>query len=311
MERGIIGAIIGDVVGSRFEWANNRSTDFEFLTDVNKFTDDTVMTCAVADWLVNNDNLAEELRIWARKYPKAGYGGKFREWVFDKEVLPPYNSFGNGSAMRVSPVGFYATTFGEAMELAKQSAEVTHNHPEGIKGAQATACAIFLARAGRGKKEIKKEIEYWFGYDLDRKIDDIRTVYKFDASCQGSVPEAIIAFLESEDYESAIRLAVSIGGDSDTIACITGGIAAAFYGVPDELVEEVWKYLKEDVKYSIHVFNCICNSRVISGDMEAFGFEPNFDDAYGDDDWFDEDSEMSEEELKDLMDEIEEYEENR
>lgn len=311
MERGIIGAIIGDVVGSRFEWENNRSTDFEFLTDVSKFTDDTVMTCAVADWLVNNDNLAEELRTWARKYPKAGYGGKFREWAFDKEVLPPYNSFGNGSAMRVSPVGFYATTFGEAMELAKQSAEVTHNHPEGIKGAQATACAIFLARAGRSKKEIKQEIEYWFGYDLDRKIDDIRTVYKFDASCQGSVPEAIIAFLESEDYESAIRLAISIGGDSDTIACITGGIASAFYGVPDELVEKVWKYLKEDVKYSIHVFNCICDSRVISGDMEAFGFEPNFDDAYEDDEWFDEDSEMSEEELKDLMDEIEEYEENR
>lgn len=312
MKKGIIGAIIGDVVGSRFEWVNNRSVEFDFLTEVNKFTDDTVMTCAVADWLVNNDNLAEELRQWAKKYPKAGYGGKFREWAFDKDILPAYNSYGNGSAMRVSPVGFYATTFGEAMELAKKSAEVTHNHPEGIKGAQATACAIFLARAGRTKEEIKKEIEYWFGYDLGRKIDDIRPVYKFDASCQGSVPEAIIAFLESEDYESAIRLAISIGGDSDTIACITGGIAGAYYGIPDEIVNMVNKYLKEDVLYSITVFDCICESRLISGDLEAYSFEPNFDENDSDDfdDWFDDDV-LTQEEVAEIMNDIEEFEENK
>ena len=307
MKRGIIGAIIGDVVGSRFEWSNNRSIEFEFLTEVNKFTDDTVCTCAVADWLVNDDNLAEELRTWAKKYPKAGYGGKFRDWVFDKEILPAYNSFGNGSAMRVSPVGFYATTFGEALELAKKSAEVTHNHHEGIKGAQAVACAIFLARAGRSKEEIKKELEYWFNYDLSRKIDGIRPVYKFDASCQGSVPEAIIAFLESEDYESAIRLAISIGGDSDTIACITGGIAGAYYGVPDDIVESVMKYLKDDVKYSIKVFDCICESRCISGELEMCSFGP---DDIDEEEWFNDDI-MPQDELEELLKDIEDYEEGR
>lgn len=307
MNRGIIGAIIGDIVGSRFEWMNNRSTEFDFLTEVNKFTDDTVMTCAVADWLVNDSNLAEELRTWAKKYPKAGYGGKFREWVFDKNILPAYNSYGNGSAMRVSPVGFYATSFGEALELAKRSAEVTHNHHEGIKGAQAVACAIFLARAGRNKEEIKKELEYWFNYDLSRKIDDIRPVYKFDATCQGSVPEAIIAFLESEDYESAIRLAISIGGDSDTIACMTGGIAAAYYGIPDEIVEKAYRYLKDDVKYSIDVFNCICESRCISGDMEAFGFEP----SYEEDEMEFEEFCMTDEEIEELLSDIEEFEGGR
>ena len=307
MNRGIIGAIIGDIVGSRFEWMNNRSTEFDFLTEVNKFTDDTVMTCAVADWLVNDSNLAEELRTWANKYPKAGYGGKFREWVFDKNILPAYNSYGNGSAMRVSPVGFYATSFGEALELAKRSAEVTHNHPEGIKGAQAIASAIFFARAGRTKDEIKEIIEEWFGYDLNRKLDDIRPVYKFDATCQGSVSEAIIAFLESDDYESAIRLAISIGGDSDTIACMTGGIAAAYYGIPDEIVEKVYRYLKDDVKYSIDVFNCICNSRAISGDMEAFGFEP----FYEEDEMDFEEFCMSDEEIEELLSDIEEFEGGR
>lgn len=307
MNRGIIGAIIGDIVGSRFEWMNNRSTEFDFLTEVNKFTDDTVMTCAVADWLVNDSNLAEELRTWANKYPKAGYGGKFRDWVFDKNILPAYNSYGNGSAMRVSPVGFYATSFGEALELAKRSAEVTHNHPEGIKGAQAIASAIFFARAGRTKDEIKEIIEEWFGYDLNRKLDDIRPVYKFDATCQGSVSEAIIAFLESDDYESAIRLAISIGGDSDTIACMTGGIAAAYYGIPDEIVEKAYRYLKDDVKYSIDVFNCICNSRAISGDMEAFGFEP----FYEEDEMDFEEFCMSDEEIEELLSDIEEFEGGR
>lgn len=300
MVKGIIGAIIGDIVGSRFEWMNNRSTEFDFFTEVNKFTDDTVMTCAVADWLVNDDNLAEELRLWANKYPKAGYGGKFREWVFSKDILPAYNSYGNGSAMRVSPVGFYAQTLNEAMELAKRSAEVTHNHPDGIEGAQAIASAIFLARAGKTKGEIREFIMHWFLYDLDRTIDEIRPNYKFDATCQGSVSEAIIAFLESTDFESAIRLAISIGGDSDTIACMAGGIAAAYYGVPHDIVNNTMKYLKEDVKYSLMVFNTICDSRSL---VDGYGdYEIYDDEAFDDfDDFVDlEDFEFDDDILKDI-----------
>lgn len=300
MVKSIIGAIIGDIVGSRFEWMNNRSTEFDFFTEVNKFTDDTVMTCAVADWLVNDDNLAEELRLWANKYPKAGYGGKFREWVFSKDILPAYNSYGNGSAMRVSPVGFYAQTLNEAMELAKRSAEVTHNHPDGIEGAQAIASAIFLARAGKTKDDIREFIMHWFLYDLDRTIDEIRSNYKFDATCQGSVSEAIIAFLESTDFESAIRLAISIGGDSDTIACMAGGIAAAYYGVPHDIVNNTMKYLKEDVKYSLMVFNTICDSRSL---VDGYGdYEIYDDEAFDDfDDFVDlEDFEFDDDILKDI-----------
>ncbi len=248
--KGIIGAIIGDIVGSRFEFNNYRSTDFQLFNDKCFFTDDSVMTIAIADWITNkhltNKHLALYLREWGHKYPKSGYGGMFFRWLFSKEIMQAYNSFGNGSAMRVSPCGFYAKSLEEALELAKQSAEVTHNHTEGIKGAQSVAAAIYLAKTGNTKTMIKEYIEHNFGYDLSRTCDEIRKVYKFNETCQETCPEAIIAFLESHDYESAIKLGVSIGGDSDTIGAITGSIAAAFYGVPDSIIDNAQRFIPHD-----------------------------------------------------------------
>ena len=233
---GLLGAIIGDIVGSRFEWNNHKSTIFNLFTPSNKFTDDTVMTIAIADWLLHGESLVDAMKDWAAKYPNRGYGSKFWQWLFIWKNKEPYNSYGNGSAMRVSPCGYFAQTLDEALNLAKQSAELTHNHPEGIKGAQAIAASVFLARQQIAKTEIRDYIESTFDYNLHRTCDEIRPIYEFNMTCQGSCPEAIIAFLESSDYESAIRLAVSLGGDSDTIACMTGGIAAAYYGIPDEIV---------------------------------------------------------------------------
>ncbi len=233
---GLLGAIIGDIVGSRFEWNNHKSTIFNLFTPSNKFTDDTVMTIAIADWLLHGESLVDAMKDWAAKYPNRGYGSKFWQWLFIWRNKEPYNSYGNGSAMRVSPCGYFAQTLDEALDLAKQSAELTHNHPEGIKGAQAIAASVFLARQQIAKTEIRDYIESTFDYNLHRTCNEIRPIYEFNMTCQGSCPEAIIAFLESSDYESAIRLAVSLGGDSDTIACMTGGIAAAYYGIPDEIV---------------------------------------------------------------------------
>ena len=196
---------------------------------------------------------ASIMQRWGRRYPGAGYGGMFSKWL-EAEVPKPYNSYGNGSAMRVSPVGFYAKSLEEALQLAKTTAEVSHNHSQGIKGAQAIASSIYLALNGNSKEEIKEYVETEFGYNLHRSCDDIRPMYRFDVTCQGSCPQAIIAFMESSDYESAIRLAVSLGGDSDTIACMAGGIAAAFYGVPHELVVKVQPYLSEDIIEAIERF---------------------------------------------------------
>ncbi len=252
---GILGAIIGDIAGSRFEFRNEKSTDVELFTDADKFTDDSVMTIAVADWLMSDVPLVKAMRDWGRKYPRSGYGGMFFRWLFSKEEQPPYNSFGNGAGMRVSPCGYIARTLDEALDLAKQSAEVSHNHPEGIKGAQAIAAAIFLARQSKPKDDIRLYIEQTFGYNLHRTCDDIRPTYEFDETCQGSCPEAIIAFLDSTDYESAIRLAISLGGDSDTIACMTGGIAAAYYGIPDWMIEKAVKYLPDDMIDIINRFD--------------------------------------------------------
>lgn len=257
--KGIIGAIIGDIVGSRFEFNNYRNTDFEFFTISNELTDDTVMTMAVAEWLVTDCNLAECMRRWGKAYPYVGYGGMFRRWLRAEEVLPAYNSFGNGSGMRVSPCGFYAKTLQEALDLAEQSAVVTHNHPEGVKGAQAIVSAIFLAREGKNKEQIADYIEREFDYNLDRTCDSIRLTNAFDETCQGSCPEAIIAFIESDDFESAIRLAVSLGGDSDTIACMTGGIAAAYYGVPQEIINKAIAYLPKEMLNIIEAFETKCN----------------------------------------------------
>lgn len=189
----------------------------------------------------------------------------FYEWMFYSETKEPYNSFGNGAGMRVSPCGYYANSLEETLELAKQSAEVTHNHPEGIKGAQAIASAIFLARQQKSKDEIREYIEKTFGYDLHRTCDEIRPAYRFDVTCQGSCPEAIIAFLDSHDYESAIRLAISLGGDSDTIACMTGGIAAAYYGIPTWLVKYVTvEFLPQNMLDVIERFDKVCAERSIN-----------------------------------------------
>lgn len=224
----MIGAIIGDIIGSEYEWKNIKSTDFSLYSHKSRYTDDTVLSIAIADALLNNTNYGIAIKKWGNKYPNAGYGGNFRKWL-KSDISKPYNSWGNGSAMRVSPIGFYFETIEETLKAAKETADVTHNHPEGVKGAQATASAIYLARNGSSKIEIKQYIENNFNYDLSRRIKDIRPTYSFDVSCQGSVPESIIAFLESDNFESAIKIAVSLGGDSDTIACITGGISQAFY----------------------------------------------------------------------------------
>jgi ADP-ribosylglycohydrolase len=235
----IIGAIAGDVIGSVYEWQNVKTTDFKLFSKRSKFTDDSVLTVAVADSILNKKDFAETIWKYGRKYYDRGYGGNFRKWL-NSHDKKPYGSYGNGSAMRVSAAGFAANSLNEALETAKQSAEVTHNHQEGIKGAQATAAAIFMAKNGKSKQEIKEYVSKSFAYDLNFTLDEIRPGYTFDVSCQGSVPQAIVAFLESKDYENAIRLAISIGGDSDTIACITGGIAAAFYKeISENILETV------------------------------------------------------------------------
>lgn len=242
----LCGAIAGDIIGSVYEWHTTKNTDFYLFTLSSKFTDDTVMTVANADWLLTGDSLLGVMQDYGNRYPHAGYGGMFRSWLREDEPKP-YNSFGNGSAMRVSPVGWAFDTLEETLEAAKQSAEITHNHPEGIKGAQATAACIFMARTGKSKQEIKDYIEKRFGYNLSRTCDEIRPTYDFDVTCQGSVPESIIAFLESTDFESAIRLAVSLGGDADTMGAITGGIAEAYYGgVSEHIRKEVLKRLPNE-----------------------------------------------------------------
>ena len=223
------GAIIGDIIGSVREFLPTKRTDFTLLEDACTFTDDTVLTIAIADSLLSGEPYVEKLHEYANAYPNRCYGSGFTMWI-ESGSRRPYNSWGNGSAMRVSPVALARDELDEVLAEARRSAEVTHSHPEGIRGAQATAAAAFLARQGEKKEEIRKHVEQNFGYDLQRSVADVRPNYVFNESCQGTVPEAIIAFLDSSDYEDAIRLAVSLGGDADTLACITGGIAEAFYG---------------------------------------------------------------------------------
>lgn len=243
----LLGAIAGDVIGSAYEWKPVKSLEFPLFTSHSTFTDDSVMTVANADWLLTGDSLLGVMQDYGNRYPYAGYGGMFKNWLCADEPQP-YHSWGNGSAMRVSPVGWAFDTLEETLEAARQSAAITHNHPEGIKGAQATAVCIYLARTGKSKPEIKAYVERTFGYNLNRTCDEIRPLYRFDESCQGTVPESIIAFLESRDYEHAIRLAVSLGGDADTMGAITGGIAEAYYGgVPESIKEEVLKRLTNDL----------------------------------------------------------------
>ena len=235
----MLGAIAGDVIGSVYEAHPIKSTDFPLFGRYAKFTDDTVLTVAVAYSILEKVDYATALRTFGRRYPNAGYGASFYHWIFSPDTRP-YNSWGNGSAMRVSPVGFAFESVDVVLKEAEKSASVTHNHPEGIKGAQATALAVFLARKGENKDFIKTEIEKRFAYSLDRTLNEIRPNYRFDVSCQGSVPESIIAFLASRDFEDAVRKAISLGGDSDTMACIAGGIAQAFYReIPEDIVANV------------------------------------------------------------------------
>ena len=250
----MLGAILGDIVGSPYEFDHNnyKHKDFPLLSEKSHFTDDTVMTAAVAVGLIDGKGLPErtfcavqhEMRFWGREYPHAGYGGMFRRWLH-AENPKPYGSFGNGSAMRVSPVAWFAGSMDECEKLAAATAEVTHNHPEGIKGAVAVAGAIYLARTGRSMAEIREYAERF--YPIDFNLDEIRPDYDFVETCQGSVPQALEAFFESTGFEDAIRNAVSIGGDSDTIADMAGAIAEAYYGADPEMKSIALSYLDQDL----------------------------------------------------------------
>jgi ADP-ribosylglycohydrolase len=243
----MIGAIAGDIIGSVHEFGATKTKKFPLFVEGSVFTDDSVMTVAIAQAILTDGDYQKAVRDLGRRYPRAGYGGFFRGWL-DSADPKPYNSWGNGSAMRVSPVGFAFDTVDDVLREAARTAEFTHNHPEGIKGAQATALAIFLARTEWDKDLIRHEISTRFGYDLDRSVDEIRPGYTFDESCQRTVPEAVVAFLDSSSYEDAVRNAVSLGGDSDTLACITGGIAEAFYGpLPPQILKKVREILPDDL----------------------------------------------------------------
>ena len=244
----MLGAIAGDIIGSRFEHAGIKSKEFELFNRQSVFTDDTVHTIALADSLLHKVPYQDKLREYFHYYPNAGYGGRFRRWARSPQPKP-YGSYGNGSAMRVSPVAWFYEDLDRVLKEARHSAEITHNHPEGIKGAQAVAAAVFMARSGSSKAEIKSFVEDHFKYDLSSTIDEIRKDYGFEVSCQASVPQAIIAFLESTDFEDAVRNAVSLGGDSDTQGCIAGSIAEAYYGgVPSETAKEVLVRLDTRIK---------------------------------------------------------------
>ncbi|HYW02897.1 MAG TPA: ADP-ribosylglycohydrolase family protein [Gammaproteobacteria bacterium] len=234
----MLGAIAGDIVGSVFEFDNLRDRDFPLFAEDATFTDDTVLTVALAETLLHGGDYAEAMKRWYARYPNVSYGGRFREWAQGYR-RGPYNSWGNGSAMRVSPVGWAFDALETVLDQAAGSAAPTHDHPEGIRGAQAVAGSIFLARWGGDKAEIRRLCEGRFGYDVGESIDSLREHYRFTESCQGTVPPAVRAFLEAGDFEDALRNAVSLGGDSDTLACIAGAIAEAFFGVPDWIEREV------------------------------------------------------------------------
>lgn len=245
----MLGGIAGDVVGSVYEHAGLKSKRFPLFGPSSTFTDDTVLTVAVAESLLTGAELAATFKDWYRRYPWAGYGGSFQQWAREPNHTGPYNSWGNGSAMRVGPVGWACDELEETLALAAATAEVTHNHPQGIVGAQATAGAIFLSRTGSTKAQIQAFLETRFGYALHRSLDEIRPTYSFDVSCQGSVPEALAAFLQSTDFEDALRNAVSLGGDADTQACIAGSVAEAFYGgVPPGIEADVVSRLGDDLR---------------------------------------------------------------
>ena len=257
----MIGSIIGDIVGSVYEFTPNniKTKEFEFFNPNGSYTDDSILTLATADWLLHGGDVAHYYSRYGEKYPwpMGGYGGGFKRWLvrtIQQQDFRPYNSCGNGSAMRVGPVGWAFDTVEEVLAKAKESAECTHNHPEGIKGAQATALAIMMARQGYNKNEIRSEMEKRFEYDLQFTCEGIRPTYTWGGTCQDSVPQAIVAFLDGEDYEDSVRNAISIGGDSDTIGCISGSIAEAYFGVPTDLRNQAMNYLPEEFQNIINEF---------------------------------------------------------
>ena len=250
----MIGAIAGDVIGSVHEFIATKTKVFPLIDPRCFFTDDTVLTIALADALLHELDYAVTLKLYYRRYPDAGYGGAFHDWAMS-DSWAPYNSWGNGAAMRVSPAAYVAESLDEAMALAERSAAVTHNHPEGVRGAQATAAAIFMARAGHEKSEIKRFIEASLGYDLQQTLDEIRPTYYFNESCQETVPQAITAFLEANDFEDAVRNAISLGGDADTLACIAGSIAEPYFGgVPADIRESVLLRLDDELLAVVTAF---------------------------------------------------------
>jgi ADP-ribosylglycohydrolase len=256
MSKRIIGAIVGDIVGSIYEFDNIKTKDFPLYGSTCEFTDDSIMTIATMQALLDGataEDFVSNYQLLGNKYPSS-YGLRFSNWLLANNPQP-YNSWGNGSAMRVSPIAWFYDNLNEVETAAKTSASVTHNHPEGIKGAQATAAAIFLARTGKGKQEIKNYLENKYEYILDFTLNDIRSNYDFDESCAGTVPPAVVAFLESLTFEDAIRNAISLGGDSDTIAAITGSIAEAFYGVPDDIASKGYAYLSEELGDIVNRFS--------------------------------------------------------
>ena len=260
----MLGAIIGDIVGSVYEVNNIKSKEFEFFTGKMSFTDDSILAMATADWLLHGGQVDKYYAQYATAYPHpmGSYGGSFLQWIdrAQRGVFEPYGSCGNGSAMRVGAVGWAFDTLEETLDAARQSAECTHDHPEGVKGAQATAMCIFMARKGYTKKEIKREVEARFGYDLNMTCDQLRAHYGWQSKwgnggiCQASVPQAIVCFLEGLDFEDCVRNAISIGGDSDTIGCITGSIAEAFHGIPQEMRERAIGYLDPSLKAMLQEF---------------------------------------------------------
>jgi len=250
----MLGALVGDIVGSVFEWNNHRSKDFPLFCPESFFTDDSVLTVALAEAILGGSDYASVMRLYGQRYPKAGYGGMYRRWLLDPS-MGPYGSFGNGAAMRIGPAGWAFGTLDETLDRARLYTAVTHDHPEGIKGAQAVAGAIWMARHGSSKSDLRDWVERTTGYDLSRTCDEIRPDYKFNETCQRTVPEALIAFLESTDFEDAIRNGISLGGDSDTLACITGSIAEAFYGgVPAPIEKEALARLDAPLRDVVRVF---------------------------------------------------------
>ena len=260
----MLGAIIGDVAGSRFEFDRGGKTkDFKLFADECEFTDDTVMTIGVTEGLMNagidadektiKENLIKSMQKWGKRYPDAGYGAGFIHWVFSDKP-EPYNSLGNGSAMRVSAVGFLYPTLERTLQVAKWTAEVSHNHPEGIKGAECTAAVIFLGRTGKSKEEIRDYVLSHYDYDLSESLDDMRRRHRHDETCMDSLPKALVSFFEGNSFEDVIRNAVSLGGDTDTLAAIAGAMAEGFYGVPEEIREEVNQYLPEEMRKTLKCF---------------------------------------------------------